>query len=391
MVNPGGRRTVAGGPPRSTRLSRGTAGSGGRSSFRDKGGRRSAGGTDVEMPKYFAEQPSCLRFIELGLAFVLWAVACVFLLFFPHQLVASLVIVFAMVCLVLHSQLLRPYCYEFDEEEDALFGADLNDDAAENAVENGNPNARRMFGELGQQFWEEWKLVLLCVLIMGSIGCVVSWTRGGAFAFQTWIAPKHAPCDVANLPEAHSGGNKKFSCQDGYLDVEGQVSLMKKVGILMPSYNTYRMAPVYSERPKDGDLPVAWAVSFNLHMNPARPMNGASGIFVSLDEDPSICQSLLCIARQDQTAYLELRHLLEDTIQKDVDDEFDAAKLPAVVLTDLRNPIGKTFHFLSGAACYLVVMICLCCVTTSMVMEHRRSAEKKLAEEPQYDLLNEND
>lgn len=348
--------------------------------------------TDIEEVKYFAQQPSCLRFFELGLAFVLWAVVSVILLTWPHQMVATAFLSSVMVCLVLHSQLLRPYCYEFDEDEDALFGADPTEMTPNDATGDiGNSNAKRIFGELGQQFWEEWKLVMLSLLIMASMGCVLCWSRGGAFALQTWIAPQHAPCDVAALRDAPSWGSQKFSCQDGYLDVAGQVTLMKKAGTLVTSYNTYRMAPVYSERPEDGDLPVAWAVSKDIHLDHARQISGAAGIYVALDEDPSFCHMLLCISHVDQAAYLELRHLFQDTFQKGVNGSFDAATRPAVVLTDLTNPIGKAFHFLTGAACHLIVIVALCCLTTSMVMEHRRSAEKKLAEEPQYGLLNEDD
>lgn len=383
MVNPNMRRTMA--PGRQTmRVSR--QGAVGRTSFlREKGGRKSF--EDVQIPKFIAEQPSCLRFVELIFAVVLWVAVFALLLLFKHQLVATVFIVFVMICLLLHSQLLRPYCYEFDEEEDTFFEANLTDDAP-----IAESNQRRMFGaELGQQFWEEWKLVCLCVIIMSSIGCVVCWTVGGSLAFQTWIAHKHTPCIVADLQEVQQNGINKFGCQDGYVDVETSVSFMKQSGVMMPSYHTYRMAPVYSGSSKGGGAPVAWAVSKDFHITPLRSKSGLSGIFVSLDEDPSTCHSLLCPSQEDQSAYVELRSLLQGSVKDGGAAKFDAGKIPAVLLTDLMNPIGKAFHFLFGAACYVVVFVGLCCVQTSMIMEHRRSAEKKLAEEAQYDLLNEND
>jgi len=316
--------------------------------------------------------PTKMRHVEAAASVLLW-VALFPSMFYVGNTALNIVFLFLVITLMLHAYTMRPYCTEFDEEEeeammDIVMGTEKNAHLAEITT---------------KEHTEEFKLVGFLIIILCTVGCTTAFSMGGIDVFHSWFTKTATDCSVADLSKLQ-GTHARFHCSDGFVDLAQQRSVLTKGGSLVKTYTAYRIAPVYSHRqPSKTDLPVAWTVSKNLKLteNPCGN-NGLCGIFAPKESEPS-----------DQASLKALKTVARDEVIKaGASDKFDEDSIPAVVLTSLADPEGKAVYFYVGMFFYLVVLIGLCNIQRSMLFETPSKLDADLifsGNRPGYDHLND--
>lgn len=315
-------------------------------------------------------------------------------------------IILIIILLTIHSCTLRPFYTETSE-------FDVQDEYGEMWVIDGP--VQRDTGDVQlrgdklpahKEDWEECKLVFLCMLVISSVGCCISMTCGGAFVFRTWTARSASDCSVANLGDLWQDGYAKFSCKDGYVDFDHQLTTIQRENEVQGStYTTYNMAPVYQD--PDDKVPVAWAVAKNEHLDsgfqarlPVHAGDGLCGIMVNTQPADRMCKGLYCASEQDQRSFSELKHAFvkhfnaegsrhshgeQDTDSKE--SAFDVHALPTVELTNLANPEGKIRHFVYSVFLYVVTLLGLIGMQLDYAKEARSRPPSGASVETRYEAL----
>lgn len=296
--------------------------------------------------------PTKTRHIEAAAATVLW-IAFLPLTFFVGSDPLNCIMIILVIGLMIHAYTMRPYCTEFDEEEE---------EAMMEMVMSTEPKLASNWPDLQtKETAEEWKLVGLVIALLCTVGSGIAFGNGGAEVFHTWRAPMATDCSVAELADLQ-GKYQRFGCHDGFVDLGQQRSLMVKGGSLVKTYDMYRIAPVYTDQsPRSADLPIAWAVSKNLKLTKAPcGETGLCGIFTK-NEDAD---------KKDLENYKQLMKVAREAVVKaGASEKFDEDSIPSVILTSLVDPEGKTVYFYTGVIFYVVVLVGLLHTQRSMLIE----------------------
>lgn len=314
--------------------------------------------------------PTKVRHLEAACAIMLW-IAYFPLMFFVHSDALNVCILVLVVFLMIHAYTMRPYCTEFDEDdEEAMMEMSLSNDAPQTPP-------------MDKDSLEAWKLVGLLTILICTVGSIISFSMGGGDVLHSWLTIKKSGCSVAELAKLQNDF-ARFHCSDGFVDLNQQRSLMTKGGILVKTYTAYRIAPVYLQnQPTKTDLPVAWVVSKNQKLT-EKPCgdDGLCGIFASKYG-----------AESDQASYKALKTVARDEVIKaGASDKFDQDSIPAVVLTSLVDPEGKASYFYVGILFYCIVLFGLCNTQSQWLREPASKLDADRicgVNRPGYDQLNE--
>lgn len=310
-------------------------------------------------------------------------------MFYVENDALNCVILFLTIALMLHAYTMRPYCTEFDdEEEEAMMEMGLASGGADGMAGVASLSHHATTRDISslnavdiKDNQEEWKLVCFVIVLLCTVGSCIAFTMGGADVLHSWLAPAASPCSVKDLVDLQNS-YARFHCSDGFVDLSQQRSILQKGGTLVKTYNEHRIAPVYLKKPSGTDIPVAWAVSKNLKLT-GSPCGetGLCGIFTSK------------VHASDKAAFHALRDVahLDVVKQKDSSKEIDKDSIPTVILTSLADPEGKAVYFYVGAILYFVVLLGLCNTQWSMFFEapSKLDADNFFASKDDYDELRE--
>jgi len=300
--------------------------------------------------------PTKVRHLEAALATTLW-LAFLPAAFYVGSGVLNTVILVLVIALAIHAYSMRPYCTELDEEEVEAMGE---------VIRTNEPVKAGAYPGLAiKETSEEYRLVILIIVLLCTVGCSISFSMGGGQVVHQWLLPTAADCsmkDIAKIESTHP----RFHCSDGFVDLAQQRSLMAVSGSLVKTYTAYRIVPVYEkESPSKKDLPVAWAVSKNEKFTSAPcggNRQGLCGIFI--EKDPLWHEAI------DKANYKTLKKLASDEMVKGgASDKFDQDSIPAVSLTNLANPNGRAIYLYMGGSFYIIVLIGLINTQKTMLME----------------------
>jgi hypothetical protein len=302
-----------------------------------------------------------VRHFEAALAILLWLVLLPAMLYLRSNII-NCVIVALVIGLMLHAYSLRPYCVEFDdEEEEAMIMMSHPPSMMSNPVEHMNPgqSSRGVFDMSNKDTKEEWRLIGFVLLLLSTVGSSIAFSMGGSEALCSWLAPTASDCSIADLRRLQSN-HSRFHCRDGFVDLSQRRSLLTKGGTMLKTYTEHRIAPIYLQQPEQQDIPVAWAVSKNLELS-AEPCGktGLCGLFASAAS-----------ASSDKASFDKLKRILHnDLVEAGASRAFEEDSIPTVVLTNLADPEGKAVYSYVGLLFHLFVLFGLCNVQWLMFCE----------------------
>jgi len=292
-----------------------------------------------------------LRHTEVAVAAVLWGVVLpLVLLLVPLEMMTWLsILLFAVfTALIMHAVSLRPFCVDkVNEEQDEDLPPDQEKDANDS--------------------WEEVKLMLTALVLLSGVGGIVCLVLGGDAAFRSWMASGTLDCSVTDLEVLQEAGTAKFFCQDGFVDVTQQASILTKGTGFRGGMRIYRIAPVFES--EGSKSLVAWSVTRDqvLSSSPCDGAMGLCGLFLQPASEPCM-SSVVCFTPEERGRFTKMQGIVTQALQTSGVSTAGAADMPLVVLTDPHDPLGNMRHLLRAVGFWAFTFIGILAVAADALL-----------------------